>query len=122
MDDGLADNNRHWANWCLVGLFARTAKRQCHDTITQNNDQPDRNHTLREKPGEGEVLFILGGNTIQMPRARLSEKPQPIPLQEIIGDPSFNSVSVYLKDNKPFVDVKMWGYGALLGRDGTYSR
>lgn len=79
-------------------------------TVQTNRTGPNNQYPFREKPAET-VVFIFGSNIIQMPRAVLREGPRFIPLQNVLGDPLFNSVSVYLKDDKPLVDVKMWGGG-----------
>ena len=109
--DGLID--------LLSGLEAeRVASMQPPRT---SNTRPAQ-FPFREKPQE-DLRFILGSNVIQMPRSMLREGPQPIPLQPLIGHPSFNSISIYMKDYKPFVDVRMLGngdpYGASIRRCGN---
>lgn len=79
-----------------------------HDTATPGS------YPFREKTAD-EIVFDFGNNLIFMPRSVLAEGPQPIPLELQLGDPAFNSISMYLKDGKPFVDVKMWGGGGERG-------
>jgi hypothetical protein len=76
-------------------------------------------YPFREKSQET-VTFIFGHNFIPIPKAALSSEPQFIPLQSLIGPDSYNSVSVYLRNGKPLVDVKMWGDGDPEGRGATY--
>jgi hypothetical protein len=71
---------------------------------------PATKNPFREKSGDT-VKFILGGNTVPVPRVFLFEKPYLIPFQGILGNPSFNAIGLSLKNDRPIVTVQMWGDG-----------
>jgi hypothetical protein len=69
---------------------------------------PQNQYPFREKATD-QVVFVLGGNRIDVPTVIPLDAPIPLPLQSVIGSPTFNSIEMSLRNGKPLVDVKMWG-------------
>jgi len=72
---------------------------------------PAASFPFREKPTGERIVFIVGGNEVEVPDIMLSEKPVDLPLSEIIGSPAFNAIGMSWRNGQPFVDIKMRGNG-----------